>query len=154
MSSAGEDDVGLIGCSVRGPGHIEDDIPNQDSWSGTVVSNERVVIVVGDGMGSADLSHKGSDIATREACRSLQEYLDSTEAIREESVDQAFREAFDQARSAVRDKGEELDESISEFDTTLLAVVAGPSGIAGAAVGDGVSLSKTERRTTSSYPAR
>jgi hypothetical protein len=137
MSSDRQNKPQLVGRSIRGPGHIEDEIPNQDSWTGKLLSDDQIVIAVGDGVGSADLSEKGSKVATQEACRSLEEYLESTDTIAEESVDEAFKESFERARAAVREKADDLDEPPSELQTTLLAVVAGPSGIGGAAVGDG-----------------
>lgn len=137
MSSDRQNKPQLVGRSIRGPGHIEDKIPNQDSWTGKLLSDDRIVIAVGDGVGSAGLSEKGSELATREVCRALEEHLESTEAIAEESINEILRESFKRARRAVREKADDLDEPPSELQTTLLAVVAGPSGIAGAAVGDG-----------------
>lgn len=137
MTSTEQEGVKLVGCSVQGPGHVRDEVPCQDSWAAEQLPGDRLVIAVGDGLGEADLSHKGSEIATSTAVESLTEYLDAAEEIEEESARDAFRVAFEAARDAVREEATRIDEPASELQTTLLAVVVGPSGLAGAVVGDG-----------------
>ena len=137
MSSDKPDAVRIIGTSVRGPGHVEDDIPNQDSWAKEVLSDNSLIIAVGDGVGSADSSEIGSEIATNEVCRVLEQFLDSTESFDKSVTQEAFQDAFEQAKTAVREKAEDIEKPPSELQTTLLAVVVTPSGTAGAAVGDG-----------------
>lgn len=135
---APENEAGpVVGCSVRGPSHEDDDTPCQDSWNSSQLSDDHVVIAVGDGLGSASHSHIGSEIATQEAVSALGEHIEANDLINESIVDEVFREAFKQARRAIREKADELEVPASELQTTLLATVAGPSGVAGAAVGDG-----------------
>ncbi|QLH83767.1 protein phosphatase 2C domain-containing protein [Halosimplex pelagicum] len=134
---APENEAGpVIGCSVRGPGHETDDIPCQDSWSSAEVG-DYIIIAVGDGLGSASHSHVGSDTATQEAVDVLAKRVESNADIDKSTIDEAFRDAFERARSAVREEAAGMDVPASQLQTTLLAAVAGPFGVAGAAVGDG-----------------
>lgn len=127
----------LVGCSVRGPKHVEDDIPCQDSWRGDQLQDGRFVIAVGDGLGSASLSHEGSKLATNEAVDVLKENLASIQDVDQESLEESIKDAITSARTAVFEEAERLDEQPSELSTTLLVVVADSSDVAGAVVGDG-----------------
>lgn len=53
-----------FGASVRGPGHIQDDLPNQDAWSGRSGRFGSAVVVC-DGLGSRPNSAVGSKAACR-----------------------------------------------------------------------------------------
>lgn len=127
----------LVGCSIRGPSHEEDETPCQDSYQAYRLPGGRFVIAVGDGLGSASRSHVGSDLATREAVDVLRTYLNGGKSIDRESAEKAVWEAVTAARARVFKRAEQTDISSGEFNTTLLVAIAGPSGVAGGAVGDG-----------------
>ena len=60
-----------FGASVAGPGHLRDQLPNQDAWGHASVSGGRVVVVA-DGMGSkpqADMGSAAACAAVPEALR-------------------------------------------------------------------------------------
>lgn len=137
MSSNKFEDFQVIGCSVRGPGHVEDGIPNQDSLTITEFSDSKFAIAISDGLGSSGFSEEGSAVATEETCQSLENHLNSLETIDEETVDEIFRDSFDKARNAIHELAEEKNEPLCEFDSTIVAVIGGPFGVAGAMVGDG-----------------
>jgi len=94
------------------------------------------VITVGDGLGSASFSHDGSEIATERAAQVLKDRFETVESINE-TAQPIFKRAFTEARTALARKAESSGDDLSDYATTLLAVVAGPSGAAGAAAGDG-----------------
>lgn len=56
----------LWGCSVRGPSHVREKLPNQDAWLVRRYS-WGAVVVVADGLGSCRYSQAGS----RAACRAV-----------------------------------------------------------------------------------
>lgn len=127
----------LVGCAVKGPKHEERDKPCQDAWDGRRLSDERFVVAVGDGLGSASLSHKGSKLATEVAVERLEAYVSGVERIEREASREALQEAVTGARNAVFQRADDIDEPATELNTTLLVVAAGPSGVASAIVGDG-----------------
>lgn len=137
MSNSAHTESTVVGCSVKGPDHEENGQPCQDAWMCSQFTGSRFVITVADGLGSKNHSHQGSKLATREAVNTLSEYLSKTETIEPETSREAVRDAMINARNAIAEKASELDQPVSELSTTLLATVAGPSGLAGAAVGDG-----------------
>lgn len=139
MSRAQSEDAEVVGCIVKDPSK-ESDTPCQDAYSTQGFSGGRFAIAVGDGLGSEPLSHVGAKAATSAAVSALADYVESLgrgTPIEEESAAQVLENAFEEALDAVRDKAETRGESIARLGTTLLAVVGGPGGLAGAAVGDG-----------------
>lgn len=144
MSADDLDEATLVGTAVRGPDHEEEDIPCQDGWHGRLLPGGRFAVAVGDGLGSAELSHVGSELATERAVDRLEMYLTNTESIDRESSSEAVREAVIDARKAVAKRADEHSRDPSELNTTLLVAVAGPSGVAGAAVGDGGIVSRSD----------
>ncbi|PHQ43981.1 hypothetical protein Z052_01200 [Halorubrum sp. C191] len=127
----------LVGCAVKGPKHEKNDKPCQDAWDGSRLSDERFVVAVGDGLGSASLSHKGSKLATQVAVERLEAYVSGVERIEREASREALQEAVTGARNAVFQRADDINEPATELNTTLLVVAAGPSGVASAVVGDG-----------------
>lgn len=95
------------------------------------------MIAVGDGLGSADQSDEGSELATNRVITELKEYLETVEIIRPEPINKELNKAFERARASLFDVADKREVPVSALGTTLLAVVAGPSGMAGAIVGDG-----------------
>lgn len=127
----------LAACSVRGPKHEDADLPCQDSWAGTTLNDNRFIIAVGDGLGSASHSHEGSAIATETAVDELREYVSTVASLDREGTREAIREAVTTARAAVIDEAAKRDRQTAELNTTLLVTVGGPEGVGGAVVGDG-----------------
>jgi hypothetical protein len=135
-TAATERESHLVGCSVRGPSHEEEDTPCQDAWAGTQLSDSRFAFAVADGLGSASHSHRGSEIASETAVEYLEEVLTSGN-FDGETLRDAIKMAFKSARSALQDEADRQGVSIRDLNTTLLVAAGGPSGVAAAAVGDG-----------------
>jgi len=129
-------DTQLVGCAVRGPGHEADDSPCQDAWCCHELPGDRFVIAVADGLGSARLSHVGSDIATTAVAQHLREHYESADSI-DGAARGTFERAFRHARSSLVEAAKRRNVELSDLHTTLLAVVGGPRGVAGAGAGDG-----------------
>jgi hypothetical protein len=88
-------------------------------------------------VGSARVSHVGATIATEAAADALKEAYEIDEYIDPARARWIFYVAFQRARRALVDEATERGIELQALDTTLHAIVAGPSGIAGAGVGDG-----------------
>lgn len=127
----------VVGCSVRGPGHEEDDLPCQDSWNKTQLSDGSFAIAVGDGLGSASHSDVGSEVATQAAVDHLENFLSGTDVLLEDEGRNAIKKAFIKSRQAVIDEADSREEDVGELETTLLVVAANTSGVVGGVVGDG-----------------
>ena len=56
----------FCGTTVRGPGHIQSSLPNQDAWMGRRLK-KGIVLVAADGMGS----RKHAEIGAKAACRAV-----------------------------------------------------------------------------------
>jgi hypothetical protein len=127
----------LGGCSVKGPKHEESGTPCQDAWFGRRLSGSKFVLAVGDGLGSVSHSHRGSEVATKEVVARLADELADVEKIKKGQLKEAMKLGFKSSRKAVKKEADRIEQPVSELNTTLLTVVGGPSGVAGAAVGDG-----------------
>ena len=125
----------LVSCSVIGPSHQADGLPNQDHRCQKQTDDDRYLIAVADGLGEAPRAHEGSAIAATAAVESLSDAVDSTDGdvLTEESIETAIR----MARAAVEREADRRDLAAKSFETTLLVAVAGPERVVGGAIGDG-----------------
>ncbi len=103
-------------ASVRGPHHIKNELPNQDSYA-YFDSDQLIAIAVADGLGSASRSDEGSSFATYNAVYALITYLYSygnptsripNIRILKEHIIAPWQKRFRQG--------------IADFDTTLLFI--------------------------------
>jgi serine/threonine protein phosphatase PrpC len=127
----------LVGCSVRGPKHVEAGTPCEDAWAGDRLDAGRFVIAAGDGLGSADRSDEGSTLATETAVTTIAEELSEADTFSQDRVEAAVEEGVTEAREALVENAEAADDPLNAFGTTLLVAVATPDGVGGAVVGDG-----------------
>lgn len=127
----------VVGCSVTGPAHEKDDLPCEDAWNSKLLSGGQFVLAVGDGLGDSSYASEGSKIATEEITRILAEYLESNRDFDRETAEAALKQAFVRTREKLSVEAKKRELTPSDLGTTLLAVVGGPSAIAGAVVGDG-----------------
>ena len=123
------------GMSIAGTSHIKNNIPCQDSHRYEELSNGWVAAVVADGVGSA----KHSDIASAIACDT---YIDICKVLinsdieiseAQEIIASAYKETEKRIRDYVAEKGDE----ITDYDTTLSAVLYDGENIAYGHSGDG-----------------
>jgi hypothetical protein len=138
--TAEDDDVresGVIGCSVRGQKNVDNDVPCQDNNEKRTLQDNKYIIAAADGLGSADLSHVGSNIATQAAVNHLENELSDSGSLDKETLQSAFLKAFAHARKQLHQEADSTGVPVSALNTTLLVAVGGPAGVGGAAVGDG-----------------
>jgi serine/threonine protein phosphatase PrpC len=129
----------LIGQSVEGPAHKEDNIGCQDSWAGET-GESYVVAAVGDGLGSAERSAEGSQLATQIATNELTAWLESDDVeinnISQSEVKEAFQRAIIRARKNIETVAAERNNELSEYHTTLSLICNTSSWHAAVAIGD------------------
>ncbi len=109
------------GMSIVGTSHVEKQAPCQDSHRFEALDNGWTAAVVADGVGSA----KHSEVASKMACdvfiETCKELISDSTQI-EEAKD-IIAEAYKRADNAIKAHAAELEDFISEYDTTLSAVV-------------------------------
>lgn len=131
------DRVRVAGRSVQGPRHQEDGTPCQDSWDGEAISDSEFVLAVGDGLGSSNHSDVGSQIATETVVSHLKKNISLKNQQDPKALHSDMQAAFRTTHRTLHEHANKKGYDPKELNTTLLAVVSGPAGAAGAAVGDG-----------------
>jgi hypothetical protein len=127
----------VVGCAVTGPKHEADDSPCEDASAGRTLPGGRFVVAVADGLGSASRAAEGSRLATDRLVGHLADALSAADDPGPAAMEARLETGFQTARTALAERADELDAPVSALNTTLLAAVGGPSGVAGGAVGDG-----------------
>jgi hypothetical protein len=122
---------------VTGPKHEADDSPCEDASAGRTLPGGRFVVAVADGLGSASRAAEGSRLATDRLVGHLADALSAADDPGPAGMEARLETGFETARAALAERADELDAPVSALNTTLLAAVGGPSGVAGGAVGDG-----------------
>ena len=128
---------GVVDASETGKSHLRSGTPCQDAHYHKVI--DRVLVVaVGDGAGSADLSQVGSHLATQEAVEEfsrlfLSQGSPGDDAQWRDTLEGCFRAALE----ALRREAHARKLQIKELATTLLLAVATPDTVVGMQVGDG-----------------
>jgi hypothetical protein len=128
-------------ASVRGKGHIDGDLPNQDSVKVRSSKHGDVVCaVVSDGAGTAARSQEGSKLATQLICEQMCEAAERLYRSAGLSPG-AVRDAFEHCIIRVRESLHARGASLSEFHCTMVAWISTPGGAYIAQIGDSVALS-------------
>lgn len=153
-------DTSAVGLGVRqwvaaastavGASHVRltPPVPCQDACVAKVVGRPHIVLA--DGVGSALLSHIGAEVLVRMvSCLIdsqedfLSDLLDDRDAGDMETRQRASRFARMVTRygaSVLRDTARQMAHPVSEFQSTLLLVVVGKSGVFWSQIGDGAIL--------------
>ena len=121
-------------AAVDGRSHLETGTPCQDA---VAVSREgdRLVAALADGAGSAARSQLGSRRAVDAAVAVLASWGELPEA--GEPLDDAVGDLLSRVRGAVEELAAEDGGELREYASTMLAVVADPSGVVAVQLGDG-----------------
>lgn len=130
-----------VAASVRGSSHEKSGLPCQDKHYVEKLSDEMLIVAVADGAGSALHSEIGATVATQAAVDWLcvnQDLLNSSAD--DASWEQTLRAAIEEAREKVFAEAAERELKAREFASTLIVVVATPTVVACAQVGDGAAV--------------
>lgn len=127
--------LGYYNMSLAGTSHLNKNIVCQDANEVKRMSNDWIVAVIADGVGSAKYSDKGSSIAVLESVKFIEENI--CEEWHTESLQSLLLLAFHHALKAIK-KQSELDEnSIRDYDTTLTCIIYNGVNVVYGHVGDG-----------------
>lgn len=134
--------LAATGCSVVGPAHLQDNQPNQDAVLVQGI-HKGWCIAVCDGLGSRQLSHKGSRLAAN---------LIRSSIMRSDAVDcSAETVSLDLQKNWL----DAVGQNSSPYETTCLWASVDSSGaLKSAQVGDGLLLVRSEGRFSVITPER
>lgn len=127
----------IIGRSVVGSGHERVGLPCQDACAYRLLPSGVVVAAVADGLGSAERSADGAQIAVRVALETLESVLNTDDESAPELLSKAIAAAFAAARSALEQEAEDASVPLRELATTLMVVACGWGHLAAGHLGDG-----------------
>lgn len=135
----------VIGASVQGLTHRNQDTPCQDAHESRVSPSGHLCIAVADGAGSAQNAHLGAQCAVEHAVTTLYEHCEweHYETFDADYWYQTMREAFEAARQALEYLCIEENLSLRSLATTLTCVVAKPELVVVGQIGDGVVVAET-----------
>ena len=128
--------LGYYAISLTGTAHLSDENGIcQDASGCRILENGMLVAVAADGLGSS----LHSDIASKAAVNTVMTYVSENlpPAWYEEEVIRVLREAFGKALDEIGKCASENGDDVSEYDTTLTAVIYNSRNIIYAHVGDG-----------------
>lgn len=123
------------GMSIAGSVHVAKDSPCQDSHCCRILSNGWIVAAIADGVGSA----KHSEIASKMACDVLIETCEEqiTEDIKFSEAKNIIAEAYKRADLRIKEYVGQSGDLITDYDTTLSAVIYDGKRLAYGHSGDG-----------------
>ena len=133
----------IVGASVIGRGHIESNMPCQDSNSYVSLDNGWGIAITSDGAGSAKHSHVGAKIVVTRAQSYFEQLIISSSWYKNNILpdDITWSKAAFKALKAVRDDmqkfAEEKQAKLESFAATVIVVVHTPMGLLVAHIGDG-----------------
>ena len=137
-------------ASVIGNGHLQLDLPCQDSCVHQRFNEIWGIAVVADGAGSASHSDLGSDFVARNTAHCFSEVLARCEWASEAALPSAaaWRKEALQALQLVRQRLEQIsnakEHTLSDLACTVLVVLYSPFGLLTAHIGDGRAAYSTE----------
>ena len=133
----------VVGASVKGNGHIQNNIPCQDNHKFESIGEGWGIAIVSDGAGSAAHSELGSKVVVERGMVHLKNLLEK-EGWMKNSVlpsDVEWLQKSYYVLKAIRDDVEMLSKKknveLKSLSATCLAVVYSPLGLLAAHVGDG-----------------
>jgi hypothetical protein len=118
----------LVCASYRGMQHIDDGSPRQDAFA-LDASGAALIVAVADGLGSANLSHIGADLACKDGVRLLSRAPPRS--------DQDILEIFKQIQRNLFETAKRLQSPPNELATTLQLLHIDQTGSCYARLGDG-----------------
>ncbi len=140
----------VTGASVQGTRHIERNIPCQDAFAYDV-TDEYVIVCVADGLGSARLSHIGSERAVRIALEAIKKQFDTHRD--EDKARQAMIDVFREVNHDLRTLASQNKNDVRDYATTLICVLARSDSVVVGHIGDGaVVISKDNNISLLSAP--
>lgn len=133
----------IVAASVCGTSHIKNQQLCQDAHHWQVLANNVLVVAAADGAGSAKLGKVGSMIAVETAIAHLsiqnlhKDHLESDRLLTDLLTD-----TISVAKKAIEAEALAGDNQLHDLATTLIVMIATPSIVAVAQIGDGLAVAK------------
>jgi len=131
----------LFGARVTGPSHIKKGIPCQDAMAFEAIRETTAVIAVSDGLGSAEFSEIGSEIAVRTSSGTIsdlfREKIGDTTLADITKNREIIEKSFLNAREAIRRYAEENNIPPGKLACTLMVLLIDRNYVSCGHVGDG-----------------
>lgn len=123
------------GMSIVGTSHVRKNIPCQDSHRYESLANGWMAIAVADGVGSA----KHSEVASKMACDTFIETCKTciTQETQISELKDIIKKAYKAADQQIKDHVYQIDDIITDYDTTLSTVIYDGKHIVYGHSGDG-----------------
>ena len=141
--SIDKDNCLIIGASVRGKGHIQTDLPCQDSNKYTYLTKGWGIAVVSDGAGSATKSQIGSRLVVERATKHFMEVIKEMAWVERNELPSDLewaQIAYSVLRRVYVDIGnfaQQKNINIKELNATAIVLIHSPFGLLSTHIGDG-----------------
>lgn len=130
----------IVGISVPGYLHLKTAQPCQDACAYEVDDNRFCIIAVADGLGSASLSHIGSQLAVQRAVLTASHLIASDPS----ALSSIPLRMIESAREALIEKANEDALNLSDLATTLIVAVFDRQNLYCAQIGDGAIVIRSQ----------
>ena len=133
----------MVGASVQGNGHIQMEVPCQDSHAYEYLSDGWGIAITSDGAGSAKLSHKGSAAAVSRAMVRFKNLIEQKGWMKDGKLPgegEWMKLSFQTLRSVHHDLSnlaQRMGCIEKDLSATIIVVIHSPFGLLCAHVGDG-----------------
>lgn len=132
-----------LGASVQGSSHLRAAQPCQDAHAYRILKGG-AILAVADGLGSAQLSGIGAELAARRVVDHVAGQLERALPRQVETWQQLLRQGFAEARAALETTAEQNISPLRAYGTTLLVAVLAEDWLATGHIGDGAAVAALE----------
>lgn len=136
-------DMESFGISIRGRGHIDHGLPNQDSFLITHLADGWQLACVSDGAGSAPYSEQGSKWMCEQVNKETLEWLNARGWITRKALPKPStwqknaNQIFYQVQQSICDKAKQNGHLPKDYHATVILALISPHGVLTANCGDG-----------------
>lgn len=134
----------VVGLSVEGTSHRRTGQPCQDASLWQILPDNRLVIAIADGAGSAAHSEQGAALAVKTALATLSDALIGTVPGDEDAWRSLMDETFQTVRASIVSHAEGTGIALRELATTLTCIAATDDRFVVGQIGDGVAVARDE----------
>ncbi len=127
----------IIGASVQGSRHIEENCPCQDAFGLRLVGADHVIIAVADGLGSASQSATGAHLAVSSAINQVELKLLQGAPGNQRDWLNLFKEIFEKVHSRLEEEAAGNQRAVHDYATTLILALISPGYLVIGHIGDG-----------------
>jgi hypothetical protein len=127
----------VVGAAVQGLSHQKQGLPCQDALEYRCLPGGILLVALADGAGSAIYAELGAQAAVQASVEWLLTSLENDQPIDCCEWAEVIWETFQNARTALEQLGEEHDEPLRSFATTLTCLVATSERLIVGQLGDG-----------------